>query len=166
MYPYKVQLVQSLPSPDFQKRLNYAVRFQETARNDNEFIHKLIMGDEAHFNLNRCVNKQNTRFWGTENPWQVHASPMHPVKVTVWCGVTSERVIGLFFFEDANKNAVTVNAERYRDMLVNFVQPQLANLPGYWWQQDGATAHTARATMQLLTAMFQDRKISRHSDFQ
>ena len=65
------------------------------------------------------------------------------VKVTVWCGVTSERVIGPFFFEDANENAVTVIAERYRDMLVNFVQPQLANMPGYWWQQDGATAHTA-----------------------
>ena len=66
-YPYKVQLVQSLQPPDFQKRLNYAVRFQETARNDNEFIHKLIMGDEAHFHLNEYVNMQNTRFWGTEN---------------------------------------------------------------------------------------------------
>ena len=83
IYPYKVQLVQSLQTPDFQKRLNYAIRFQETARNDNEFIHKLIMGDEAHFHLNGYVNKHNTRFWGTENPRQVHASPMHPVKVTV-----------------------------------------------------------------------------------
>ena len=166
MYPYKVQLVQSLQPPDFQKRLNYAVRFQRTARNDNEFIHKLIMGDEAHFHLNGHVNKQNTRFWGTENPRQVHASPLHPVKVTAWCGVTSERVIGPFFFEDANENAVTVTAERYRDMLAIFVQPQLANMAGYWWQQDGATAHTARATMQLLTAMFQDRIISRNSDFE
>ena len=122
MYPYKIQLVQSLQSPDFQKRLNYAVRFQRTARNDNEFIHKLK--DEAHFYLNGHVNKQNTRFWGTENSRQVHAIPLHPVKVTAWCGVTSERVIGPFFFEDANENAVTVTAERYRDMLVNFVQPQ------------------------------------------
>ena len=39
-------------------------------------------------------------------------------------------------------------------------------MPGHWWQQDGATAHTARATIQLLTAMFQDRKIFRHSDFE
>ena len=36
----------------------------------------------------------------------------------------------------------------------------------FWWQQDGATAHTARATMQLLTAMFQYQKISQHSDFE
>nr|XP_012563354.1 unnamed protein product [Hydra vulgaris] len=128
MYPYKIQLVQSLQPPDFQKRLNYAVRFQRTARNDNEFIHKLIMGDEAHFHLNGHVNKQNMRFWGTENPHQGHASPLHSVKVTTWCGVTSEKVIVPFFFEDVNENAVTVTAEKYQDMLANFVQPQLANM--------------------------------------
>ena len=66
------------------------------------------MGDEAHFYLNEYVNKQNTRFWGTKNPCQVHVNQMHPVKVTVWCGVTSKKVIGPFFFEDANENAVTV----------------------------------------------------------
>ena len=27
LYPYKVQLVQSLQPPDFQKQLNYAIRF-------------------------------------------------------------------------------------------------------------------------------------------
>ena len=48
-------------------------------------------------------------------------------------------------------------------MLAIFIQPQLANMAGYWGQQDGTTAHTARATMQLLTAMFQDRIISRNS---
>ena len=145
--------------------MGLAMRFQEQG-SINEFIHKLIMVDEADFHLNRYVNKQNTRFWGTKNSHQVYASPIHPVKVTVWCGVTSERAIGPFFFEDANENAVTVTAERYRDMLVNFVKPQLANMPGYWRQQDGATAHTTRATMQLLTAMFQDRKISRNSNFE
>ena len=45
-------------------------------------------------------------------------------------------------------------------MLVNFVQPQIANMAGYWWQQDGATAHTTRASM------FQDWIISRNSDFE
>ena len=41
-------------------------------------------------------------------------------------------------------------------MLVNFVQPEIANMAGYWRQQNGATAHTAKATMQLLIVMFQD----------
>ena len=83
MYPYKVQLVQSLQPLDLQQRLTYAVRFQEIARNNINFIHKLIMGDEAHFHLNGHVNKQNMRFWGTENPRNVHASQLHPRKVTV-----------------------------------------------------------------------------------
>ena len=50
-------------------------------------------------------------------------------------------------------------------MLENFVQPEIANMAEYWWQQDGATAHTARATLQMLTGMFQDRMNSRNSDF-
>lgn len=165
MYPYKVQLVQSLQPLDLQQRITYAVRFQEIARNNINFIHKIIMGDEAHFHLNGYVNKQNMRFWGAENPRIVHESELHPSRVTVWCGVTSERIIGPYFFEDPDENAVTVTGERYREMLVNFVRPEIANMVGYWWQQDGATAHTARATMQMLTVMFQDRIISRTADF-
>lgn len=44
MFPHKVQLVQELKAIDHPKRLNYAIRIQELAR---EFIHKL-MSDEAH----------------------------------------------------------------------------------------------------------------------
>ena len=58
--------------------------------------------------------------------------------------------------EDLDENAVTVTGKRYREVLENFVQPEIANISEYWWQQDGATARTARATMQMLTGMFQD----------
>ena len=47
MYPYKVQLVHALKPIGYQQRLNHAVRIQEMAREDNNFIHNLIMGDEA-----------------------------------------------------------------------------------------------------------------------
>ena len=77
----------------------------------------------------------------------------HPRKVTVWCGVPSERIIGPHFFEDPDENAVTIAGERYREILVNFVQPEIANMAGYWGQQDGAFVHTTRVTMQILTVM-------------
>ena len=96
------------------------------------------------------------RFWGTEDPRITRANELHPRKVTVWCKVTSERIIGPYFFEDPDENAVTVTGERYREMQENFDPPEIANMAGYWWQQEGATAHTARATMQLLTGTFQD----------
>ncbi|KOC62997.1 hypothetical protein WH47_02446, partial [Habropoda laboriosa] len=39
------------------------------------------------------------------------------------------------------------------------------NNPEMWFQQDGATAHTARATMEILRGIFGERLISRNSGF-
>lgn len=48
----------------------------------------------------------------------------------------------------------------------NFLRPEVENNPELWFQQDGATAHTARPTMALLREIFGDRIIiSRFSDF-
>ncbi|GFU49465.1 hypothetical protein TNCV_2308281 [Trichonephila clavipes] len=58
---------------------------------------------------------------------------------------------------------VTVNGDRYRAMITNFFIPELNNhdLQELWFQQDGATCQTARATIDLLKDMFGDRLISR-----
>ncbi|GFT81737.1 hypothetical protein TNCV_2052401 [Trichonephila clavipes] len=47
---------------------------------------------------------------------------------------------------------VTVNGDRYRAMITNFFIPELNNhdVQELWFQQDGATCHTARATIDLL----------------
>lgn len=161
LFPYKIQLVQQLKPPDFVQRLQYAVRFQDIARGDPEFIHKLIMSDEAHFHLNGFINKQNCRIWGTENPRVIHQRELHPQKCTVWCGVMSQEVIGPYFFEDDFGNTVSVTGKRYRSMIENFLHPAVQDKPGTWFQQDGATPHTARDTIQLLRHLFEERIISR-----
>ena len=46
-----------------------------------------------------------------------------------------------------------------------YLRPEAENNPQLWFQQDGATAHTARPTMALLREFFGDRIISRFSDF-
>ncbi|GFV48501.1 uncharacterized protein TNCV_2395661 [Trichonephila clavipes] len=58
---------------------------------------------------------------------------------------------------------VTVNGDRYRAMITNFFIPELNNddVQELWFQQDGATCHTARATIDLLKDTFDDRLISR-----
>lgn len=96
---------------------------------ENDFLNSLIISDEAHFHLNGFVNKQNCRFWGTENPRVIHERVLHPIKYTVWYGVTSQGSIGPFFFEDEDGNSYTVTGERYRDMLQNCVWPALENMP-------------------------------------
>jgi hypothetical protein len=88
----------------------------------------LWSSDEAHFHLSGTVNKQNFRYWAAENPREVHARPLHSPKVTVWCTLSSIGVIRPYFFEEGGVE-VTVNANRYCDVLENFLLPKIDE---YW----------------------------------
>lgn len=64
--------------------------------------------------------------------------------------------------------SVTVNAERYRAVLAKFwralknkLRSDPEALQSQWFQQDGATAHTARATRDWLRERFGARLISK-----
>ena len=82
---------------------------------------KIIFSDEAHFDLGGCVNKQNCHIWGTENQHAYIEMTTHPKRFTVWCGFWSRGIIGLFFFENEQGEAVTVNGDRYRAMAKEFL---------------------------------------------
>ena len=62
----------------------------------------------------------------------------------------------------------TVHSARYIDMINNFLEPELwkrrINNQNVWFQQDGATADTARAAVAVVRAMFPDHLISRFGD--
>ncbi|KAF2346462.1 hypothetical protein FHG87_022782 [Trinorchestia longiramus] len=118
-HPYKIPLTQELQLTDYQKRLDFAQNVLQLADDEN-FITNLIMTDEAHFHLNGEVNKQNCSIWASENPREIHEHPLHPLQVTVWCGITSSRIIDSYFFEDVDGNTVTVNGNRYRQMLQEY----------------------------------------------
>ena len=92
--------------------------------------------------------------------------PMHPARVTVWCGFWSGGIIGPFFFENEEGTAVTINDERYRAMLSKFFFKQIEeeDLDNIWFQQGGATCHTANATLNLLRPIFENRIISKRGD--
>ncbi|GFU44562.1 putative DD41D transposase [Trichonephila clavipes] len=95
--------------------------------------------DEAHFWLNGYVNKQNCRIWSEANPQVYVETKLHPEKLTVWCALWAGGIIGPYFFKKDEGHNVTE----------------------LWFQQDGATCHTARATIDLLKDTFGDRLISR-----
>ncbi|GFU42141.1 uncharacterized protein TNCV_4553551 [Trichonephila clavipes] len=71
--------------------------------------------------------------------------------------------LGESFFKNDEGHNVTVNGDRYRAMITNFFILELNNhdVQELWFQQDGATCHTARATIYLLKDTFGDRLISR-----
>ncbi|GFS80941.1 hypothetical protein TNCV_126711 [Trichonephila clavipes] len=80
-------------------------------------------------------------------------------KCALWAG----GIIDQYFFKNDEGHNVTVNGDRYRAMITNFFIPELNNhdVQEMWFQQDGATCHTARATIDLLKDTFGDRLISR-----
>ncbi|GFU17829.1 uncharacterized protein TNCV_3335501 [Trichonephila clavipes] len=82
---------------------------------------------------------------------------------TVWRALWVGGIIGSYFFKNDEGHIVTVNGDRYRAMITNFFILGLNNhaVQELWFQQDGATCHTARATIDLLKDAFGDRLISR-----
>ncbi|GFW51493.1 uncharacterized protein TNCV_4211711 [Trichonephila clavipes] len=139
-------------------------RFVEWAENEiavvPDFHKRILFSDEAHFWLNGYVNKQN---WNEANPQVYVETPLHPEKLTIWCALWAGGIIGPYFFKNDEGHNVTVNGDRYRAMITNFFIPELNNddVQELWFQQDGATCHTARATIDLLKDTFGDGLISR-----
>ena len=166
-HPYKLQIVQKLDPRDYDIRMQYCRNVLHMINTDDQFLNNLIMTDEAHFYLSGFVNKQNFRYWAPENPCLIHENPLHSQKVTVWCAVSVFGVIGPYFFEEDGET-VTVTSERYIQMLRQFLQRELRRrhmeARQIWFQQDGATAHTARNSMQVLREMFPQHVISRFGD--
>lgn len=159
---YKIQLVQELKPQDHLLRRTLAEWAEGKIAVDPRFHMKILFSDEAHFWLNGYVNKQNCRIWGAENPRAIVETPLHPEKLTVWCALWAGGIIGPYVFRNADGQNITVNGERYRNMITNFFVPHLEGVAEMWFQQDGATCHTARQTINLLQETFDQRIISRN----
>ena len=99
-------------------------------------------------------------------PRVISEKQMHPQHVTVWCGFWAGGIIGPYFFENETGQAAIVNGARYRDTIIQFFLPKLddTDMTNMWFQQDGATCHTANEIIQLLHETFSDRVLSRFGD--
>ncbi|GFX88168.1 transposable element Tcb2 transposase [Trichonephila clavipes] len=75
-----------------------------------------------------------------------------------WCNIPQDQIDNLILSMPRRSNG-----DRYRAMITNFFIPELNNrdVQELWFQQDSATCHTARATIDLLKDTFGDRLISR-----
>ena len=76
-------------------------------------------------------------------------------------------VIGPFFFEDKDGETGMINQERYRAMITDFMMPivRRKRMRDFYFQQDGAPPHIARATIDFLKPLFPGRLISKNGDF-
>ena len=69
-------------------------------------------------------------------------------------------------FENEQEQAVTVNGDRYRAKLNEFLFTKIKeeDIGNIWFQQDGAMCHLTEATLNVLRHVFKDRVISRRAD--
>jgi hypothetical protein len=83
--------------------------------------------------------------------------PLHEEKFGVFVGMSRGRILGAIFFSE------TLNSQRYCDNIVYPLNAQLNEdeIDKAYFQQDGATAHTAHMSMALLEDVFADRNISK-----
>jgi hypothetical protein len=143
--PYKLQIIQELTAAHKALRVCCCQQMVHTHADLGRF---LIMSDEAIFSLTGSVNKQNCRYWVPTNPCQLHEQPLHSPRVVVWCAISAQGIIVPYFFEGVDGVSLTVNAERYNHKLETFFLPEMRCrnwiMARAWFQQDGATAHTAR----------------------
>jgi hypothetical protein len=115
-----------------------------------------FFSDKAWFHLQGDINMQNNRYWSPKKPHITHEAPLYPVKVGVWCAVSARRIVGPEFFKE------TINCERYVEVILGQFFSELTEgerLYG-WYQQDSASAHSARMSMQALSDVFKTRIIS------
>jgi hypothetical protein len=79
------------------------------------------------------------------------------------CEVANSWVIGPYFFKDTDGRAVTVISVHYVEMLWKFLTQELScaiELWTIWFQQDGATAHKVRTSIEVIWEMFTEHIIS------
>jgi hypothetical protein len=156
LYPYKIQMFQLLTSHHIEKRLAFGRRMLRWLERGKLDPSKIWFSDEAHFWLTGHVNKQNHRFWAKENPHIFQTTVMKPERLTVWCAVSSEGIIGPIVM-DGN-----VTGERYKAMLLDKFLPAahgLGKVDQWWYMQDGALPHRTNDVFEVLDEHFHGRVI-------
>ena len=157
LWSYKIQDQQQIKEVDVTRRFEFTNLMLEKIDLGIININNIWFSDEAHFHLNGYVNKQNWRHWGTENPHLAIATPAHPKRITVWCGMTSEVIIGPIFI-DGN-----VTGEKYLELLERDFYPKIRHrrlVQGYWYQQDGARPHRTQDVLESLNTTFRGHLIA------
>ena len=117
---YRLSTSQELSKSDCLQRLEFCRWFLGKCSSCPSFIGNIWWSDEAHFYLHGLPNRQNHRHWGKHPPEKTLEVPLHSPKVTVWCALSAQGIIGPIFFEDGDGEPVTVTSDRYLAVLKRF----------------------------------------------
>ena len=168
LFPYTISMRHKLTDRDCVRRQEMCEVFLQRIRTDPGWLDNVWFSDESHFHLSGKVNKTHCVFWGKSKPDKVLQQPLHSKKVTVWAAFSSHGIIGPYFFEDDTGNALSVNSERYVEVLQKFLtelRRRVGNTENHWLMQDGASSHVSRFSLQWIAQNFPGRVISLKTGF-
>lgn len=158
--PYKIHLVHGLYDGDDIRRLNFiADDFMELYSRIPNFLARILWSDESNFSNNGIVNRHNSHYWSSENPyWIRERNFQRRWSVNVWCGILGDQLIGPYFFNG------TLTGQQYLDFLMNQLPLLLENInlslrQVMYFQQDGAPAHNSNIVSAHLNRVFPRRWI-------
>src|SRR5215467_5317971 len=78
-HPYKMRLVQELSEDDFDRRIEFCEEMMRRYDENHQFFNWICFSDEATFELNGSVNRQNLRYWADNNPhWMRDCHTQYP----------------------------------------------------------------------------------------
>lgn len=164
LYPYRVHCLHRLRQTDKVARKTFCELMLTKLRDSPSLLQNILWTDEAHFHLNGITNTWNCRIWSPYNPHETAEHAEWSPKVTVWLGFTASFILAPYFFEE-NGEAVTITSARYCQMLQQHAIPLLKNKRAFSrviYQQDGATPHTAKVTLDMLKASFGEGRVISH----
>lgn len=161
LHAYKVHVLHELKPEDYERRLDFCREEILRIAANPSHLDFLLFSDEAVFHLDGKVNAQNCRYWSNGNPhWTMEKSQYFP-KVTVWCGIWREGVVGPFFFDES------VTGRSYLRMLKEEFLPELEALHMQRqvcvFMQDGAPPHWWTSVRKWLSDTFPGRWMGRGS---
>ena len=111
-FPYPIQVGQRLTEQDRHLRMECCVLFLAIVYEDPHFLSKVWFSDESHIHLDGFINRQTTRFLGFERPDVIVQKPLHRERVTIWCALSGNGVLGPYLIEDDDGIPLTVTQER------------------------------------------------------
>jgi hypothetical protein len=89
LFPYKIEMKQTLYQADKARGVEYCGEFNMFLEGSPAVPQSIWFNDEAHFDLNGCVNNQNICVWASEHHHNIMETPLHPEKCTVWCALST-----------------------------------------------------------------------------
>ena len=153
--PLKKKKVQRLTEADIEKRLNrskYLLRLYTPAVMETAFF-----SDEKIFKVRQQYNVQNDRVYVPKDTLKKDVDPEKllceqpgfPMSIMVSVAISKAGKTNIFFVDPGTK----VNAVYYCDVLLKNMIPKmnrLAKRTEYLFMQDGARAHTAKLSLNML----------------